>query len=159
MGEFERYAVLVLPGVVLDRGSSTGVVCDCSELNERGGGVNAHPDTLQPFITIDGEENSFTLVAVTEVASCDDTSDETVSGGQLATAPEFRFFCHSLCADDWSLGDIFLDHDELSWSALCSFESFEVWMGEGPRTSSHASDTPYNKVKMKYTLMLQHHGR
>ena len=32
-----------------------------------------------------------------------------------------------------------MDHDELGWSILCSFESFEVQMGEGPRTSSRAA--------------------
>ena len=32
-----------------------------------------------------------------------------------------------------------MDRDELGWSASCSFESFDIQMGERPRTSLRAS--------------------
>ena len=73
------------------------------------------------------------------VASRDGMPDEAFSDGQLATASEPRIFRYPPCARHWSMGDICLDHDELGWSSSCSFESFEVHMGEGPRTSSRAS--------------------
>ena len=60
-------------------------------------------------------------------------------GGQFATDPEPRMFNHPPCAGDWSMGDICLDHEELGWSASCSFESFDIQMGQEPYTFSHAS--------------------
>ena len=117
--------------------SSTDITGDCSVSNERGGmfplgrypvcsvGDDVHLNAPQSFATIDSGDNSFMLVAVTEVASCDDTSDDTFSGGQLATVRESRIFRHPPCTENWSLGDICLDCDELGLLASCSFESFD----------------------------------
>ena len=64
---------------------SAEVMGDCSDLNDRGGlsllrrstvcsvVVNVHPGAPQSHGTIGGRENFFVLVAVAEVASCDDT--------------------------------------------------------------------------------------
>ena len=96
-------------------------------------------DIPQSCDTIAVGKESCILTAVAEVVNCHSVSDGASFGVQLATASQYWIFRHPPCAGDWSMGDICLDHDELGWSASCSFESFEVYMREGPCTYTWAS--------------------
>ena len=95
-----------------EKRSSLEVEDDCSILNNRGGVSHLGKSTVHPVEVnncFDGPQSydaiavgdeSCTLAAVAEVASCDSTSDEASFGGQLATASEPRIFHHLPCTGD-----------------------------------------------------------